>query len=304
MRLARRHRHPSSARPALAYPGTNGTRIHQRLTTRTSRVNVTIVAELATELTKTGPISKANREANCPAFTATCNKCSLTGHFSAVCRKRVPQKWGKADNLGSTPNSGYSEKMTPKSENSASATDRSMHSVYEEMCGASVSQHCGISAGGAHVCGGDTNVKTMAVEYMAHITSIGSRGRNTRYKEFVIESQQFNTLRGGIEGPVQGQPTITLQARVVPSDYAHFGYRFTKPARTCQLRAITDTCCQSTIMNLEQVHKIGYTKTDLIPTELRMQAIHQPHRNHRGYHHPLVRVGHTRKLGRDNSDLL
>ena len=31
-----------------------------------------------------GRISKANREANCPAFTATCNKCSLTGHFSAV----------------------------------------------------------------------------------------------------------------------------------------------------------------------------------------------------------------------------
>ena len=30
-----------------------------------------------------GRISKANREVNCPAFTATCNKCSLTGHFSA-----------------------------------------------------------------------------------------------------------------------------------------------------------------------------------------------------------------------------
>ena len=108
---------------------------------------------------------------------------------------------------------------------------------------------------------------------MAHITSIGSRGRSKCYKEVVIESQQFNKLRGWIERPVQGQPTITLHARVVPSDYAHFGYRFTKPARTCQLRAITDSGCQSTIMNLEQVHKMGYTKTDLIPTELRMQAI-------------------------------
>ena len=61
---------------------------------------------------------------------------------------------------------------------------------------------------------------------------------------------------------------MTLQARVVPSDYAHFGYRFTKPARTCQLRATTDTGCQSTIMNMEQVHK-----TDLIPTQFRMQAV-------------------------------
>ena len=49
-----------------------------------------------------GRISKANREVNCPAFTTTCNKCSLTWHFSAVCRKRAHQKWGKADNLGST----------------------------------------------------------------------------------------------------------------------------------------------------------------------------------------------------------
>ena len=100
-----------------------------------------------------GRISKANREANYPACTAICNKCSLTGHFSAVCRIRTPQKWDKADNLGSTHNYGFNEKMTPKSENSASTTDRSMHSVYEEMCGASVSKPCGISAGGARATG-------------------------------------------------------------------------------------------------------------------------------------------------------
>ena len=116
-------------------------------------------------------------------------------------------------------------------------------------------------------------MKTMATEEMSHITSIGSRGSTKCYNVVVIESQQFNKLRGWIERPVKGQPTITLQARIVPSGYAHFGYRFTKPARTCQLRAITDTGCQSTIMNLEQVHKMGYKKSDLIPTQLRMQAI-------------------------------
>ena len=79
--------------------------------------------------------------------------------------------------------------MTLKSENSASATDRSMHSVYEEMCGASVSRPCGISAGGARACVGDTNLKTMAIDEMAHITSIGSRGRSKCYNEVVIESQ-------------------------------------------------------------------------------------------------------------------
>ena len=154
-----------------------------------------------------GRISKANREANCPAFAATYNKCSLTGHFSAVCRKRTPQKWGKADKLSSTPFSGYNEKMTTKSEDSASATDRS---VYEEMCGASIPQPCGTPADGARACDGDTNVKTMATEEMAHITSIGSRGSTKCYNEVVIESQQFNKLRGWIERPVKGQPTTTL----------------------------------------------------------------------------------------------
>ena len=81
----------------------------------------------------------------------------------------MPQKWDKADNLSSTPTSGYNEKMTPKSDNSASATDRSMHSVYEECAG----QHCGTSAGGAHACGGDSNVKTMAIEEMALMMMLG-----------------------------------------------------------------------------------------------------------------------------------
>ena len=78
---------------------------------------------------------------------------------------------------------------------------------------------------GTSVHGKSNDVKTMAIEEMAHITSIGSSGRSKCYKEVVIESQEFNKLRGWIERPVQGQPTITLQARVVPSDYARFGYR-------------------------------------------------------------------------------
>ena len=106
-----------------------------------------------------------------------------------LCRPDA-SKVGKADKLGSTPN----------------------------------------SRDGTRACGGDTNVKTMATEEMAHITS--SRGSTKCYNEVVIESQQFNKLRGWIERPVKGQPTITLQARIVPSDYAHFGYRFTKPARS------------------------------------------------------------------------
>ena len=109
--------------------------------------------------------------------------------------------------------------------------------------------------------------------HRTHITSIGCRGSIKCYSEVVIESQQFNKLRGWIEILVKGQSTITLQARVVTSDYHHFGHRFTKPARTCQLRAITDTGCQSTIVNFEQVHKMGYKKSDLISTHLRMQAI-------------------------------
>ena len=126
--------------------------------------------------------------------------------------------------------------MTTKSEDSASATDRS---VYEEMCGASISQHCGTPADVARACDGDTNVKPMTIEEMVHITSIGSRGSTKCYNEVVIESQQLNKLRGWIERPVKGQPTITLQARIVPSDYPHFGYRFNKPARTCQLLGLS-----------------------------------------------------------------
>ena len=192
--MARRnHRHPSSVRPALAYPGTNGTRTH--------KCHYCGRANHGTN--ENGRISKANREVKCPAFTATCNKCSLTGHFSAVCRKRTPQKWGKADKLGSKPNSGYNEKMTSKSEDSASATDRS---VYEDMCGASISQPCGIPADGAHACDGDTNVKTMAIEEMAHITSIGSRGSGSATMKSSLSHNSSTNSGVGLRGQSKASP--------------------------------------------------------------------------------------------------
>ncbi|RDH89254.1 MAG: hypothetical protein DIZ77_16200 [endosymbiont of Seepiophila jonesi] len=234
-----------------------------------------------------GRTSKANREANCPAFNATCNKCSLTGHFSAVCRKQTPRKSDKIDKPGSPPKSGNMEMKTLKLDDTEGAADRSMPSVYEEMCEAKDSHSCDTRAGraragssqpsgtrsGSRAGGRENNGETDDIEEIGLVTSIASRGSNKCGKEVVIESQQFNRLRGWIERPVKGQPTVTLQARVVPSDYAHFGYHFSKPARTCQLRVITDTGCQSTIINTEQVHNMGYKKSDLIPTRLRMQAI-------------------------------
>ena len=47
-------------------------------------------------------------------------------YFSAECRKLTPQKSDTTDKLGSKHKLGYNETMTPESDDSASATDRSM----------------------------------------------------------------------------------------------------------------------------------------------------------------------------------
>ena len=90
-----------------------------------------------------------------------------------------------------------------------------------------------------------------------------------------IDTQQFDRLKGWINRPPSSHPTVNLDAHVDPSDYEHFGYKFTSPPRSSTIPAVTDTGCQSSIIGLNVVHRLGYSNSDLIPTKMRMKAIDQ-----------------------------
>ena len=68
---------------------------------------------------------------------------------------------------------------------------------------------------------------------------------------------------GWMNKQVAGHPTISLQARIDPSDYAHFGYQFTKQLRITTIKAVTDSGCQSTIIGLELMYAMGFSEFDL-----------------------------------------
>jgi hypothetical protein len=66
---------------------------------------------------------------------------------------------------------------------------------------------------------------------------------------------------------------MTLNVTLIPSDYGHFGYKFDRPAKTSRAKVITDTGCQSTLMGMDIVHRLGYKKTDLVQTKMHMVGI-------------------------------
>ena len=212
------------------------------------------------------------RQEKCPAFNEQCNNCSWKGHFTKLCRsKREERKKGSTNT---------------SSQQRASSAEFS--SVFEEMCGVSVIEtfndaddmeiHEVIkdepTATESDIKQRDDEplITESGVETHANVALVSLNRKEGQ--SITIDAQQHDRIQGWINKHVNnGHPSITLQTRIEPSDYAHFGYRFTNPPRCCNIKTVTDTGCQCTIMGLTNVYSMGFTKSDLIPTHIRMRAI-------------------------------
>jgi hypothetical protein len=113
----------------------------------------------------------------------------------------------------------------------------------------------------------------MCVAHMASVTEAICRGCNKGGKRIVIERHQFDGARGWMESPVKHQPSVSLQAMLIPLDYGHFGYQFDNLAKTSIIKVVMDTGCQSTLIVIDAVYWFGYKKPDLFPTKMHMVAI-------------------------------
>jgi hypothetical protein len=77
-------------------------------------------------------------------------------------------------------------------------------------------------------------------------------------QSIILEDAKYNHMKGWIERQCLSQPTVSLQATLVPSDYAHFGHIFQNPLRTCKVKVVSDTGCESTLIDVDTVHQMGY----------------------------------------------
>jgi hypothetical protein len=108
---------------------------------------------------------------------------------------------------------------------------------------------------------------------MSLVTGEINHGHHKSSRWIILEEHQFDNAHSWIDRQHTRQHTVSVQVTLVPSDYAHFRYWFKNPAKTSQVKAVTDAGCELTLIGLDAVYKLGYKRSDLILTQLHMQAI-------------------------------
>ena len=71
----------------------------------------------------------------------------------------------------------------------------------------------------------------------------------------------------------QPQPKITVTTRVCAHDYIHFGTKLSSNPRESVITAIADTGCQSCLIGLKLILRLGLKRIDLLPVQHEMNAV-------------------------------
>ena len=75
-----------------------------------------------------------------------------------------------------------------------------------------------------------------------------------------------------VKEPSQPQPYIKLLMRVQHEDYEQFGFAPQPNQWNATIYAMADTGCQSCLVGIDNVRKLGLHKRNLIPVKMRMHA--------------------------------
>ena len=75
-----------------------------------------------------------------------------------------------------------------------------------------------------------------------------------------------------VKEPSHPQPYIKLLVRVQREDYERFGFVPQANRRAITVHAMADTGCQSCLVGISTIHKLGLCEHSLIPVKMRMRA--------------------------------
>lgn len=68
------------------------------------------------------------------------------------------------------------------------------------------------------------------------------------------------------------QPFINLIIKLFPEDHKALDFLLNVTPKTIKLPSMADTGCQSCLAGIQVIHKLGLTKSDLIPVPMKMHA--------------------------------
>ena len=187
-----------------------------------------------------GPNTIRIRQAKCPAWKYTCDKCNTKGHFTAACSKCVHcSAWGHKSKRSRKCN-----KSREESEEVGTLT-QSLGFIGQQLEGV----------------------------FSAHDLRLASVG-NKKGRIIPLNHQIFDKDRGWIARPSAPHPTILVQAIPCPKDHEDFGHKVSAPEKlqSIQKSIVADTGCMSTAIPPRFAYRAGFRKKDFIPVTSSMNG--------------------------------
>ena len=123
----------------------------------------------------------------------------------------------------------------------------------------------------------------------------------TGQQAVVLDHHIFDDRNGWITRRSPPQPTVSLTARAHTKVYEELGYRLHTRTRQITIAMTADTGCQSVLVGIKIIHKLGFKKSDLIPVKTKMSAVNP---NSRGCYPTTVRKVGVWQSNRDSTNML
>ena len=97
----------------------------------------------------------------------------------------------------------------------------------------------------------------------------------TGQQAVVLDHHIFDDRNGWITRRSPPQPTVSFTARAHTKDYEELGYRLHTRTRQITIAMTADTGCQSVLVGIKIIHRLGFKKSDLIPVKTKMSAVNR-----------------------------
>ena len=186
------------------------------------------------------------RREKCPAWSNTCEKCEVKGHFSNACYKcQDCNNWGHKSKrskwCGKSSNGQNKEKENQLESGAISASL------------AFITQQVSIPA---------TDIPALK------LANIGTKkkGRIIPLQHHIFQNDRWTAK------PPASQPTCWVTATPCPEDHSDFDHPVHDPHKLnpTETSVVTDTGCQSTAIYPAFAYRTGYRRKDFIPVVSRM----------------------------------